>query len=228
MISVIIAGAGHGQRINKHPKAFIKIGGKELIYHSLNRFYKITKNITVVLPEEYVIEWQKKFKEAYKGIRVVKGGTIRQDSVKKGLDSLKNTEGIILVHDVARPFFTEKLVEKVVEGAKQYGACIPYLPVQDTIKEFEGVFVKNTLMREKIVLVQTPQAFKSSILRNAYRKAYEDNFYGSDDAVLVERTGLKVYMTYGDRENIKITYPVDIEIAKVLFRKWVKAKQVKG
>jgi len=159
---------------------------------------------------------------------VVKGGITRQDSVKAGLNSLKNTEGIILVHDVARPFFTGKLVEKVVEGAKKYGACIPSLPVQDTIKEFEGIFVKNTLMREKIVLVQTPQAFKSSILRDAYRKAYEDNFYGSDDAVLVERTGLKVYMTGGDRENIKITYPADIDIAEILFKKWVKAKKEKA
>ncbi len=224
MISVILAGAGSGKRINKLPKAFIKIGGKELVYHSLDRFYKIAQTIVVVLPEEYVIDWREKLKKTYKDIKVIKGGAERQDSVKAGLYSLKNRAGIILVHDVARPFFSEKLINAVIEGAQKYGACIPCFPLNETIKEVENGFVKKTLNREKIVQVQTPQAFESSILRDAYKKAYEDNFLGSDDSVLVERTGQKVYMVVGERENIKITYPADIQIASALLKQWKKKK----
>jgi 2-C-methyl-D-erythritol 4-phosphate cytidylyltransferase len=220
MISVIIAGAGLGKRIDNLPKAFIKIGRKELLYHSLDRFYKKTKSIAVVLPEKYIKKWRKELKKKYKDVHIIQGGKTRQDSVRAGLFSLKETDDIILVHDVARPFFSSDVLKRVIKGAEMYGACIPYIPFQDTVKETEGRFVKNTLNREKIVLVQTPQAFKSSILKFAYQKAYEENFYGSDDAVLVERAGFKVYLTRGNIENIKITYPADIETAKILLKKW--------
>lgn len=218
MISVIIAGAGHGKRIDNIPKAFIKIGGKELIYRCLDRFYEKTRDIAVVLPGEHVNKWQEKLEKEYKNIRVVAGGTTRQDSVRAGLYCLKNKSGIILVHDVARPFFSEETLKRVVKGAEKYGACIPCLPVRDTVKEFEGEFIKTTLNREKIVQVQTPQAFKYAILTAAYEKAYADNFYGSDDSVLVERTGLKVNLVQGNVENIKITYPADVELAKILLK----------
>jgi len=224
MLSVILAGGGRGKRIDNTPKAFIKIGSKELIYHSLDRFYKKTQDIVVVLPCEHVKKWKKKLEKEYRNIRVVAGGEHRQDSVKAGINSLENKGGIIIVHDIARPFFSDALLERVIEGAKKYGACIPCINMQDTVKEFEGNFVKKTLDRQKIVQIQTPQAFKSAILKTAYLKAFEENFHGSDDAVLLERIDLKVYLVQGNRENLKITYPVDIAIAEIILKKWKKAE----
>ncbi len=222
MISVIIAGAGRGKRIDNTPKAFIKIGGRELVYHSLDKFCTITREIAVVLPAEYVKKWRDRLGKAYKNIRVLAGGETRQDSVSAGLRSLKNRDGIVLVHDVARPFFSEEILNSVVKGAEKYGACIPCIPVGDTIKEFEGNLIKKTLNREKIVQVQTPQAFRYSVLTAAYGKAWKDSFCGSDDSVLVERIGRKVYMVPGSPENIKITYPADIELAEILLEQWKK------
>lgn len=222
MISVILAGGGRGRRIGNTPKAFIKIGGKELIYHSLDRFYKKADEIVVVLPFENAKKWETKLKLKYKNVRVATGGKQRQDSVKAGLNSLKNRSGIILVHDIARPLFTDAMVKRLKEGAKKHGACIPCVEIQDTVKEFEGNFVRRTPDRGKMVQIQTPQAFRAGILRNAYLKAFEEGFYGSDDAVLVERAGGKVYLAKGSRENIKITYPPDILFAEILLKKGKK------
>ncbi len=222
MISVIIAGAGCGKRVDCKPKAFIKIGGKELIRHCIDRFKDKTQDITAVLPARQAGKWGKKLQREYKNVRVIAGGEERQDSVKAGLHSLRKKNGIVLVHDVARPFFSEETFDRVVKGAKKYGACIPCMPVTDTIKETDGSFIKTTLNRDKIVQVQTPQAFRYSVLADAYKKAYTDNFYGSDDAVLVENTGRKVAMVQGNAENMKITYPADIELAKILIKKWKK------
>ncbi|MBN1446018.1 MAG: 2-C-methyl-D-erythritol 4-phosphate cytidylyltransferase [Candidatus Omnitrophica bacterium] len=228
MISVILAGGGRGRRIGNTSKAFIKIGGKELIYHSLDRFHKKVDEIVVVLPFQHAQKWEAKLKRRYKNLRVVAGGKQRQDSVKTGIDSLKNRKGIILVHDIARPFFTDAMVKRLTKGAKKYGACIPCVEMQDTVKEFDGNFVSRTPDRGKMVQIQTPQAFRAGILRNAYRKAYEEGFYGSDDAVLVERAGGKVYLAKGSRENIKMTYPSDILFAETLLKKgkkkWKKAE----
>ena len=94
--------------------------------------------------------------------------------------------------------------------------------MQDTVKEFEGGFVRRTPDRGKMVQIQTPQAFRAGILRNAYMRAFEEGFYGSDDAVLVERAGGKVYLAEGSRENMKITYPPDILFAEILLKKGKK------
>lgn len=228
MISVIIAGAGRGRRLNNTPKAFIKLGGRELIYHSLERFYAKTRTVTVVLPAEYVSKWQAKLDRNYRNVQVVAGGETRQDSVKTGLLSLKDKSGLVLVHDVARPFFSEELLEKVVRGAESYGACIPCIPVSNTVKKFEGGFIKKTLNREELVQVQTPQAFRYRVLADAYEKAYADDFSGSDDSVLVERMGQKVLMVQGSPENIKITYPADIELARILIKKWKRKTEEKA
>ncbi len=222
MISVILAGGGRGRRIGSIPKAFIKIGGKELIYHSLDRFHKKADEIVVVLPFEHAKKWETKLKRKYKNVSVATGGKQRQDSVKAGLDALKNRSGIILVHDIARPLFTDAMVKRLTEGAKKYGACVPCVEMQDTVKEFKGSFVSNTPDRRKMVQIQTPQAFRADILRNAYIKAFEEGFYGSDDAVLVERAGGKVYLAQGSRENMKITYPSDILFAEILLKKGKK------
>jgi len=218
MISVILAGGGRGKRINNTPKAFIKIGGKELLYHCLEKFCKMAYEIVVVLPAGYEERWEEKLRKSYRNVRVVAGGTERQDSVKSGIDFLKNRSGITIVHDIARPFFTNAMLRRLIEGATKYGACIPYIELQDTVKEVDGLFVRGTPDRQKMVQIQTPQVFKTTLLRNAYLKAFKEKFYGSDDSVLVERTGARVYLVRGSRENMKLTYPEDLLLARNIFK----------
>ncbi|MCM8777917.1 MAG: 2-C-methyl-D-erythritol 4-phosphate cytidylyltransferase [Candidatus Omnitrophica bacterium] len=217
MIGVVIAGGGKGTRIGDTPKAFLKISRKQLLYYSIEKFYKKSDEIVVVLPSGYAEQWRKKLKVSYEKIEVISGGEHRQDSVKAGLSVLKKSE-IIIVHDVARPFFSDELLNRVIKGAERYGAAVPYIEPRDTIKERDGQFIKKTLNRDNIIYIQTPQAFKAEIIREAYYKAYKENFYATDDAALVENLGAKVYLVEGERENIKITYPLDIEIAKEIIK----------
>ncbi|HNS33134.1 MAG TPA: 2-C-methyl-D-erythritol 4-phosphate cytidylyltransferase [bacterium] len=224
MVIAIIAGGGSGTRLDSTPKAFLKLGDKELIYYSLDFFYGKADEIIAVLPSENVKFWEKKLKKRYNNIKVAAGGKHRQDSVGRAVDIMGNSRGIVLVHDVARPFLSRGLFERTVKGALRHGASIPFIEVQDTLKENNGGFVEKTLDRSKIVQIQTPQAFRTDILRKAYAEAAKEKFYGSDDAVLVERLGVKVYLVKGERENIKITYPVDLQLAKTILKKWKTAE----
>lgn len=218
MIGVILAGGGRGSRIGNIPKAFLKIGRKQLLYYCLENFYNKAEEVILVLPSEYVREWKQKLKAEYKNIEVVSGGEHRQDSVKAGLNVLEKSK-IIVIHDVARPFFSGELLTRVIEGAEKYGAAAPYIEPQDTIKERDGQFIKQTLNRDVLICIQTPQAFKAEIIKKAYREAYRENFYSTDDSALVERIGIKVYLVEGERKNIKITYPLDIKIAKEMMKR---------
>ncbi|MCX8081858.1 MAG: 2-C-methyl-D-erythritol 4-phosphate cytidylyltransferase [bacterium] len=218
MISVIIAGGGKGNRLGGIPKAFLKIGQKQLLYYSIEKFYEKVCEIVLVLPYGYVEKWNRKLKNIYKNIEVISGGEHRQDSVNEGIKALKKKDGIIIIHDVARPFFSDNLLNRLIKSAKKYGAAVPYIETQDTLKERDGTFVKHTLDRENIVSIQTPQVFKAEIIINAYKEAYKEHFYATDDATLVERSGVKVYLVKGERENIKITYPIDINIAKEILK----------
>lgn len=224
MISAILVGGGRGERVKSSiPKAFIKIGGKEIFYYSLLKFYKIADEIILVFPANYVEKWKEKIEKKYSKVKVISGGVERYNSVKNGLDMLENKDGIVLIHDVARPFFSENLVNKVIIGTEEYGACIPVIKVADTLKEIKGNFVVKTLDREKIFIVQTPQGFKVEIIKKAYAECGKKGVFGSDDSVLVERTGFKVYCTEGEYENIKITYPFDLKIANII-AKWEKVE----
>lgn len=224
MISVIIAGAGSGKRFGNRPKAFFRLGGRELIYYSVENFCPVADEIVAVLPAGCEKEWEAKLGIACPGIRVAAGGSHRQDSVSNGLEMLSDGEGIVLVHDVARPFLSSALLERIISAAEKYGACVPCTALSDTVKEAEGPFVGRTLDRSRLFQVQTPQAFRKDILRNAYRQACVSGFYGSDDSILVERTDTRVYLVEGERENIKITYPDDLQLANIILEKWKKAE----
>jgi len=121
-----------------------------------------------------------------------------------------------LVHDGVRPLVGEDLITRVIETTEEAGVAIPALPVEDTIKQVEGEKVSCTLERSKLRRIQTPQGFFYSILEEALNKAREDNFYGTDEASLVERIGKKVFIVGGDSRNIKITDQEDLRIAEAL------------
>jgi len=218
MIGVIIAGGGGGTRLDGQPKAFLKVAGKELIYYSLDLFHNEVDEIVIVLPLADVKKWKPRIENGYKNVKVVSGGQHRQDSIRNGLKAFEKKNDIVFVHDVARPFLTLELFKRIKEGAEKYGACIPYVGACDTLKEVNNSFVGKTLDRDRIVQIQTPQAFKIEVLQKAYFEAYKDNFYGSDDSILVERIGIDVYMVEGERKNIKITYPVDLLFAETILK----------
>jgi len=222
MVSVILAGGGKGIRLeNKLPKSLVKIKGKELFIYSIKKFHSLKEvtEIILVLPEKYIFSIKKKLKNKFPKLKgIISGGKTRQESVFLGLKALTLKNKIVLIHDVARPFVSKEIIKNVIEKTKRYGACIPVIPIVDTLKEVKGKFVVKTVDREKIFSVQTPQGFKREVIQKAYEKAKKENFYGSDDASLVENLGKRVYIIKGEYQNIKITVPFDLKIAKQLWK----------
>lgn len=219
MPTAIIAAAGKGVRLEKNiPKAFVEINKKPLLFYSIEKFKNF--HLIVVLPEEFTEKWKRELKLYFSDlqIEVVPGGKERQDSVLNALEIIEDENEIVLIHDVARPLVSEKLIKKIVENTVKYGACIPVIQTVDTLKEVENWRVIKTVNRNKIFAVQTPQGFKAGIIKKAYVKAKEENFSGTDDAMLVERTGKQVYCIEGERKNFKITYPEDLLVAEILLK----------
>ena len=148
-------------------------------------------------------------------VKIVPGGRERQDSVRNGLEAVEEGIDLIAVHDGVRPFVSEKTICEAIKAAAEHGAASVGVPVKDTIKtagtggSAERI-VEKTLDRKSLWITQTPQVFRTEIIREAYRRAYDDGYYGTDDAALVERIGLPVVMVPGTYENIKITTPEDL------------------
>jgi 2-C-methyl-D-erythritol 4-phosphate cytidylyltransferase len=222
MIFTILVGAGKGKRLNcSIPKSMIEIGGKKLFFYSIEKFYKFSDKVFLAMPEGYIKKCKEITKDLFPNIIVLKGGERRQDSVLNCLNHIDENEGIVLIHDIARPFVSENLIKKIIEGTKRYGACIPVLKITDTVKELKKKFVRKTLDREKIVIVQTPQGFKLNLIKKAYEKAKK--FTGSDDSFFLEKIGYnRIYCEEGERTNIKITFKDDLILAEFLIKKWEK------
>ncbi|MDI6703762.1 MAG: 2-C-methyl-D-erythritol 4-phosphate cytidylyltransferase [bacterium] len=221
MVWGIIVASGKSKRMG-FDKIYAFLGKYPILYYSLQVFQTsstIDKIILVV--DSSRLEYCKRhIIEVYKFSKVesiVKGGAHRQDSVYNGLKVVDaEGEGFVVIHDGARPFLTHKMIKEVIDGARDYGACIPVLKVRDTIKEVDSTFVKSTLDRSNIRIIQTPQAFRKDLIIEGFKHAYKENFYGTDSASLVERLGRPVKIVEGSLSNIKITYPLDLAIAKVI------------
>jgi len=154
-----------------------------------------------------------------KKVDLVAGGEHRQESVGNALNAISAAaDDIILVHDAVRPFVTREVIQHVIEAAKKYGAAIAGLPAVDTVKQVErtaeGAVIKATIPRASIVLAQTPQGFRYSVIRKIFDEAAADGFVGTDEASLAERAGQEVAVVMGSSRNIKITTPGDLELAE--------------
>ena len=215
-ITVIIVAAGEGERFGA-PKQFTPLAGKPVLEWCLESFETHVQVAKIILVLTSDVQ-KKEYMERYKKVtHVVTGGRRRQDSVVAGFNHVDPSEtDYVLIHDGVRPLVSHALIGRIVEATKESGAAIPVISVEDTVKLVEGDKVLETLDRTKIRRVQTPQGFSYQVLRTALNRARDDNFYGTDEATLVERMGGTISLVEGDFHNIKITTPDDIRIAEAL------------
>jgi 2-C-methyl-D-erythritol 4-phosphate cytidylyltransferase len=216
----VIVAAGQGSRMRTAvSKQYLPLAGKPILVHTLLKFqaHPDIGVITVVVPpgdERQVREMADQF-GCGKVRHIVAGGSERQHSVARGLATLRGEADLVLVHDAVRPFVTDAMITAACAAAATDGAAVLAVPVKDTIKvaRADGT-VESTPDRRSLWAVQTPQAFRLSLLLDAYEQAERDGFIGTDDAMLVERLGHPVRIVHGDYANIKITTPEDLDWAE--------------
>ena len=224
MNGVVIVPAGTGSRMNMGiNKQFIKLEGKEIIAYTIEKFYNNSniEDIVVVVKEDESEFFKKEILDKYnfKNVKIAYGGKERQDSVYNGLKLLDEKCDVVLIHDGARPFVSDKIIDKSIEEAKEHKAIVVGVPVKDTIKVIDNdKNIVDTPNRSVLWAVQTPQTFDYNILIDAYKDAFKNKFYGTDDAMLVERIGYKVKMLEGSYNNIKITTQEDLNIGSQILR----------
>lgn len=213
----IIGAAGSGKRMAAPlPKQFLKIGGKTILETTVEKFEtsSIIDKIIIVTAEDYqelcCQFFHKQINE--EKVHIICGGRERQDSVYEAVRCLENMgaagDSLVLIHDGVRPYVSRDLIRRVAESAAAEGAAVAAVQPKDTIRQIDA----GTLDRSKLWCVQTPQAFRFSILKKAFETACHDGFYGTDDAGLVERIGQQVCIVEGEYNNIKITTPEDLTV----------------
>lgn len=224
-VAAVVPAGGRGTRIgDETPKQFLQLGEVPLLVHALRvlESNKTICEIVVVVPHDAVTYCQKELLPQFtfsKISKVISGGTRRQDSVWNGLQAVDGRTEIVLVHDAVRPFVTDTMVEKVVDGAKAHGAAIVAIPLHDTIKRAapDGM-IETTLDRQQLWLAQTPQAFGIELLREAHQLSQQADVEATDDACLVERIGHRVSIVNGSTDNIKVTRPEDLIMGEAILR----------
>ena len=223
-ITVIIVAAGMGTRMGaKTTKQLIDLGGRPILWHTIKAFegmVDINEIILVVKAEEraYIIETMIKPSGFSKVSAVVVGGKERSDSVRNGLAAIRHSD-VIMIHDGARPFVKETSIKDLINALKDYDAAILALPVKDTIKRVDhNREVVHTYNRSELWAVQTPQAFRSEVIKAAFKLELSKDLIIYDDAMLVEAAGCdKIKIVKGEETNIKITTPFDLIIGNTIY-----------
>jgi len=214
----ILVAAGRGERMGAgRPKAFLSLGGEPLLLKSARPFEAATSvgTIVAVVPATDEEAARQLLAPLRKIVAVVAGGERRQDSVLAGLrQAPAGFDGIVLVHDAARPFVKAALIDAVIDAAARTGAALPVLPLVDTLKRVREGRVVETLDRAELGAAQTPQGFRMDLLVDAYEQAFRDRVTLSDEAVAVERIGRPVAVVPGSALNRKITTPEDLAWAE--------------
>jgi 2-C-methyl-D-erythritol 4-phosphate cytidylyltransferase len=235
---IIVAG-GTGRRMKSAiPKQFLLLEGKPLLMHTMERFHSYDSSIEIilVLPVGHHHLWKKLVDEHNFGIghRLAAGGEERFHSVRAGLELVRQAsrdaehdeagvhgtgpvpvmnESLIAVHDGVRPLVSHDTIWRCYADAEEFGTAIPFIEPADSVRVIEGDD-SRPLPRTVVRLIQTPQVFRSSLIMNAYDRDFDPSF--TDDATVAEAAGIKVHLTHGNRENIKITTPEDLAVAHIL------------
>jgi len=221
----IITAAGKGIRLKKDiKKQYIKLKEKPIIYYTIKKFndFNIIDEIIVVADKENIEYMKKEVIEKYnfhKVKTIVEGGKTRKESVYNGFKKIENKNSIIIIHDGVRPFVENKVIFNSVKNASLYGASIAAVKSIDTVKIVEDEMVIDTLDRDKLRRVQTPQAFKYEILEESYKLVDRNSSKITDEAFIVESAGFPVHITESSEKNIKITTEFDLELAVFLLKK---------
>lgn len=229
-IAIVLA-SGIGKRMGAGKnKVLLNIGKKPVVFYALNAFEKNPniEKIVIVTRVEEIAGFRKLFKkyDLKKVVAVIAGGKERQDSAYNALKYLEKEIGkkrktIVIFHNGANPFVTQEEINQSIKMAKKHGACVVAHPTRDTVKEVDKKgLVARTLERKKLWNMQTPQAIHFELALQAFQKACEDNFLGTDDVSLVERLGKEVKVIEGSLHNFKITTPLDLELAKIILRNY--------
>ena len=215
--AIIVAG-GKGLRMGGElPKQFIPVAGRPVLMRTLDAFHAFDSAIEIilVLPHDHQPFWQELCREYRFAVphRIADGGATRFHSVQNGLALADEAEALIAVHDGVRPFVSPEVIEACYREAEAHGAVVPVIPIVETVRHLllEG---SETVSRDAYRLVQTPQTFRASLLRRAYEQPCCEAF--TDDASVVEALGHVVHLVEGNRENIKLTTPYDLIVAKAL------------
>ena len=223
MVYAIVLAAGRGRRMGGGlPKQFMSLAGRPLLFHALTAFERADQvdRVVLVTPADRVDRCREDVRAwgLEKVTCVVAGGERRQDSVAEGLGAVPVDASVIAVHDGARPLILPEQIDAVVDLAREKGSAVLGTPVTDTVKEIEDGRVLHTLDRSRMWRVQTPQAFRASILREAHGEAARRGYFGTDDTSLVEHLNVPVYVVGGREDNLKITAPEDLAVADSILR----------
>ncbi len=221
----IIPAAGSGIRMeSKRVKQFLRLDGKPILALTVEPFQESTvAAVVLVVPQNDVEYCKKEIVERFgltKVKKIVPGGKRRQDSVRLGLEATEGKYDLVLIHDGVRPLIEKALIEKVIKEAMVNRAVITALPAKETVKEVNDLRnVVKTYDRERVWMVQTPQAFRYQDILKAHQKALEEGWEeATDDALLVEKSGITVKVVEGSEKNIKVTTPHDLELARFWLR----------
>ncbi len=218
----IIVAAGRGSRFGSDmPKQFLELGGKPILAHAAAAFeaHPAIESVVIVGAEDWLFYIAEDIVGKYgltKVQKIVSGGKERQDSVAAGLAALEKTDTPVLIHDGARPLVPAAVIDRVLAGMSGADACIPAVPLHDTIKQVRGREVLKTIDRDSLRAVQTPQGFWPRSLTELMRKAQEDALLVTDEAGLTEHYGGRVHWVDGDPANLKITTTFDLKIAQLI------------
>lgn len=216
--TIIVAG-GMGTRMNSLiPKQFMKLNGKPVLMHTIEKFAESGTNpeIIVALPVDQIENWKALCVDNKFAINhiVVEGGETRYHSVKNCLEKITE-EGLVAVHDAVRPLVSSKTIMSAYKAAEMYGNAVPAIPLNDSIRKIESG--QNIAVdRSRYCIIQTPQCFTVSLIKKAYKKEYKNTF--TDDASVVETLGEQIRLIDGSPDNIKITNPRDIAIAEAILK----------
>jgi 2-C-methyl-D-erythritol 4-phosphate cytidylyltransferase len=227
-VAVILPAAGLGTRMGRSSaeksgtsrKQFMLLDGSPILLHTIRKFVSVPRVAEIVValrPED--MEWfGGLLRQAALAtpVRLVEGGDTRQQSVENALAVLEPDIDLVAVHDAVRPFIDRPTIEKVIEEAADTGAAIVGIVPVDTVKQVRKNKIHGTLPRERLTLAQTPQVFRYALLREAFDRAREDGFTGTDESSLVERLEkVEVSVVLGSDRNIKITKPSDMDLARL-------------
>jgi 2-C-methyl-D-erythritol 4-phosphate cytidylyltransferase len=224
-VSVIIPAAGLGTRMGREKggtsrKQFMLLEGAPILIHTIRKFQRcpsVTEIVVALRAED--LDWARGLihhEHPMKPVRLVEGGDSRQESVQNALATLAASTELVAVHDAVRPFVSTELVEKVIAEAAVSGAAIAGIVPIDTVKKVHKNKIRSTLLRENLILAQTPQVFRFDLIQEAFEQARTDGFVGTDEASLIERLErIEVSVVQGSDRNIKITKPTDMELARL-------------